>query len=441
MSRLAKLVARSEELSKEIDNLIDVALEASRGLSDEENTKKEELEAQIKEVDSLIELEKEQEKRRESLSAPVAKAPKIEVIREDKHDEDGNCRAYNEFNKGGFGQFLKDVALASGQGRVSEELKAVQLAATGANETVGSEGGFLPQADHAELLFAETVASGQIASECRQIKTSSNRFTANLIDQTSRASGSRYGGVQSYRRAEAGSVTATKPKLRQTDMKVEALEALYYATEELLEDVPALQTLVTPMFTEEMAWKIDDEIISGTGTNGECLGILNSPALISIAKEGGQTADTVVYNNIDKIADRGLVSSDPRMKWYIHPDVRQQLRNIEKNGTNSDVFPYIENGGGLNQPASLFNKPVIRVEQCKALGDLGDIILADFSRYLLVRRTGIAASQSMHVAFLTSERVFKWTARVTGEPMDNSPLTDAYGSTTRSAFVSLAERA
>lgn len=141
--------------------------------------------------------------------------------------------------------------------------------------------------------------------------------------------------------------------------------------------------------------------------------------------------------------NRLFVGSEQNSKWFCHPDVRAQLRNLYFTpGSNTDFAVYLPANGISAKPFdTIFGNAVEPVQQCKALGDLGDIILGDFSQYALFRKGGIKAAQSAHVAFLTSEQCFKWSLRAAGMPLLSSPITDAYGSTTRSPFIVLAERA
>jgi HK97 family phage major capsid protein len=74
------------------------------------------------------------------------------------------------------------------------------------------------------------------------------------------------------------------------------------------------------------------------------------------------------------------------------------------------------------------------------LGTVGDIILADFSQYAIVRKGGLNSASSIHVKFLTDEMTFKFSMRVNGKPMWKNVLTPAKGSNTLSPFVTLQTR-
>jgi len=102
---------------------------------------------------------------------------------------------------------------------------------------------------------------------------------------------------------------------------------------------------------------------------------------------------------------------------------------------------YIPAGGLSEKPfATLFGRPVMPLEQCSQAGDLGDIILADMSQYLLIDKGGINQASSIHARFIYDEQVFRFIYRVDGQPIWSKPLTPYKGSATVSPFVTLAKR-
>lgn len=435
-------------VSKKMEALNKLCVDANwavRDLTDTEKEQYQKLADEAKRTQDAIKREEEALQARNEaarLNQPANGAPRIEVSREHNHNEDGEYRGFAPMGKGGYGEFLQAVQReASGNG-ADKRLKELR-AATGANEAVGSDGGTLIQSDHAEDLFTVAKDAGKLANLCKVIPVKSNSTSLNQVDETSLAIGSQFGGVRAYWRKEAGSVTATKPKFREQTVQLEAMEAVFYATEEQLEDAPQLETFANMAFGQAMGYQLDDAIVAGDGA-GKPLGILNAPCTIVVAKESGQAADSLLYANLDNMVDRLLVGSEDKAVLFIHPSLRQKLRNVYTTpGSLTDFMPFLLMGGGkagqLRDPINGY--PIERIQQCKAPGDKGDIILADLSKYYLFRKGGIKASQSMHVAFLTSEKVFKWTIRVNGQPSLPSAITDANGSVTRSPFVTLAERA
>ena len=352
---------------------------------------------------------------------------------------DQNFEAEGRFKT--FGSQLEAVVKAGKPGGVIDS-KLNTKAATGLSENVPSDGGFLVQEDFASEILGRTYNTGVIASRCRRVPISSNSNTLkiNTISESSRADGSRWGGVEAYWAGEADQYTASKPKFRQMRLELGKLTGLCYATDELLDDASALEAVVKMAFSEEIGFKMDDAIINGLGSD-QPLGIMNSDCLITVDAEGGQSANTVVYENIINMWARLWARSRANAVWLINQDIEPQLFSMSMAVGTGGVPVYLPAGGLNDTPYSmLLGRPVIPVEHCEALGTAGDIVLADFSQYLLVDKGGANSARSIHVRFVYDETTFRFTYRVDGQPLWDNVLTPYKGGSTLSPFVTLAAR-
>jgi HK97 family phage major capsid protein len=283
---------------------------------------------------------------------------------------------------------------------------------------------------------------GEVVSRVRRIPISagSNGLKINAIDETSRADGSRWGGVQVYWTAEAAQKTPSKPKFRQMELDLKKLAGLFYSTDELLQDASALQSIAMEAFSEELNFKIEDAIFNGTGA-GQMLGIMNSGALITESKEAGQAASSIVYDNVLKMWSRLHARSRPNSVWFIDQSIEPQLYKMSLAVGTGGAPVYLPAGGASAAPyATLFARPVIPVEYAAALGTVGDICLFDLSQYLMIDKGGLETASSMHVRFIYDEMVFRFVYRVDGQPIWNSALTPKSGGSTQSPFVVLEGR-
>ena len=103
---------------------------------------------------------------------------------------------------------------------------------------------------------------------------------------------------------------------------------------------------------------------------------------------------------------------------------------------------YIPAGGLRDNPTPMLKgRPVIVIEQANALGDVGDVILADLGYHYYASKGAMEQASSMHVQFLTGEQTFRFTARYDMQPALAKPITPYKGSATQSPFVVLADRA
>lgn len=346
---------------------------------------------------------------------------------------------------GSFGAQLKSIAEANMPadrgGKIDPRLLE-QKAALGGSASVPSDGGYLIHPTYAQMIMDQGYQTGVLASRCDpvDIGEGSDSLEVPYIDETSRANGQRWGGVQVYRAAEADAVAASKPKIGKMETRLEDLKGLAYATERLLRDSVAMSSIYMRAFSEEFGYVLDDEILNGDG-NGRCLGILKSPALVTISKEAGQAAATLLWPNVTKMRSRIWVRSRGNYIWVHNQDIEPAMASMTIPVGTGGLPVYLPASGASGQPYdTLFGRPLIPIEQAETLGTKGDIAAVDLSQYQLVRKGAMEAASSMHVRFIYDEMTFKFTMRVNGQPKWKTAKTPAKGTNSVSPFVALETR-
>lgn len=427
MNKIKEMEARKKDARLKALAILEKAQAEGRFLTEEEEKQVRQLEEEMKRWDDTIArtraLMEEEEQPEERDMEPAKPNPR-------KTSEEGEQR-FATFGE----QMLAVYRAAAPDGRVDPRLTT--RAASGLSESVPSDGGFLVQQDFVTELLKRTYETGILASRVSKIplSTNANGLKINGVDESSRANGARWGGIQTYWENEADQLIASKPKFRVMDLSLKKLTGLCYATDELLQDAAALESVLRQGFAEEFGFKIDDAILAGTGT-GQPLGILNSDALVKVPKESGQT-ELIKVENLFNMWSRLWGRSRTNAVWYINQELEPLLFTMKI----GDVPVYIPAGGLSEAPyATLFGRPVMPLEQCSAAGEVGDILLADMSQYLLIDKGGINAASSIHVRFLYDENVYRFIYRVDGQPIWNKPLQPYKGSASVSPFVALASR-
>lgn len=323
-------------------------------------------------------------------------------------------------------------------------VRSYKAEATGLGEEQPVLGGYLVGTDQQPGLVERMYADGEVLNRVMWIDISpnANGIVLNGLDETSRADGSRWGGVRGYWVAEAGLITATKPTFRQMQLRLNKVAVLTYMTDELLADAAAIESFVNRVAPAELRFKVEDAIINGSGA-GKPKGIITDSSIyVSIAAETGQAASTVLYENVLKMWAQCWAPSRRNAVWYINQDVEPQLNAMSLAVGTAGVPVYLPAGGASGQPyGTLFGRPVIPIEYCPSLTTLGDVILADMSQYVAIRKGGIQSASSMHVQFLYDEMVYRFIYRVDGQPLWHSYLTPKSGSTNYlSPFLVIATR-
>lgn len=350
------------------------------------------------------------------------------------------ARHSGSFGFGYFGEFTQAVLRASLKGNDpnSRDPRLNMAAATTiGSESVGADGGFAVPPEYRDRILAHVFSEETLLGRTDQQFTSKNQISYPKDETTPWGTT----GVRVYWENEAAAITQSKPALGTIDLKLSKLSCLVPITEELLDDAPGMGSFVESQAGRGMNWAVANTIVDGTGA-GQPLGILRSPALVTVAAEGAQTADTVNIFNVSKMWVRMPAESRQTAVWLVNPDVEQQLIVMTLGGTAAAHPVYLPPNGMSGSPfATLLGRPVIPHMACKAIGDVGDIIFADLKSYLTaVKSGGVKSSVSVHLWFDQDLVAFKFQLRIDGRPWMSSAISPKNGSSTLSPFIALAAR-
>lgn len=304
-------------------------------------------------------------------------------------------------------------------------------------EGIGSEAGFLVIPEMRNEVWMLFRSFDGIINRITMEPTGSNAVEFNKDESTPWGAG----GVQAKWRDEGTQMTATKGVLSRAMNKLHELYAFVEATDEAMEDAPRLQSRLTMLAARALNWKASEALVYGTGA-GQPLGWFNSGALVSVAKDSGQTADTFTVTNATNMLIRLLQEGGSAGKafWLMNQDVLGELI-IMVIGQRAIWTP--PNEGLKDAPGGfLLGKPIVLSEQAKTLGDKGDVQLISPDGYFGLQKTGgVRFAESMHLFFDYGIMAFRWTFRMGGQPFLSAPVTPNNGTATRSHFVTVDARA
>ncbi len=331
---------------------------------------------------------------------------------------------------------IKAFKLSGGE-HIDPRLKRLTETKTASGATVGisSEGGFLVEPTLTAEVLKPIHETGQFSSRARSLPVSanSNYGWINGIDETNRATGSRWGGIRGYRIAEGNAPTSSKPKFRRINWELKKYAVLVYGTDELLADTAQFSEVVRVAAAEELAFMVNDDILNGDGAAG-CFGILSSAAPVQVTRT---TASHVIYEDLVAMWARLDSRSKPNSVWFINTDVNPDLDTLAHAVGAGALEPKFV-GYDATGLMRIKGRPVVETEFNASLGTSGDIVLADMSNYLMWEKGGVQSAESLHVLFTTDETTFRFIYRVDGQPAIAAPLTPYKGTgNTISPFVKL----
>jgi len=304
------------------------------------------------------------------------------------------------------------------------------------NETVPSDGGFLVPGETAARIHAVSLENELVMPRAylQPMMGNSIKIPAMSIGDHSTA---LFGGFTASYTDEAGTISEANPKARAMELNARKLTGLIRFSAELNSDVPGGMSQIETLCGKGLAWYRDKSFLKGVGSS-EPLGILNSNCLISVSPETGQAADTIVYENLISCMSRMFAGSFANSTWVCHQSTIPQLLQLSiVSGLSGSHVPVMSESNGQ---FTILTRPVVFTEKMNPLGDKGDIMLADFSQYVVGLREGMRFDSSIHVAFETDEILSRIIERHDGQPLWDSSLVLEDGSTTVSPFVTLAAR-
>jgi len=328
--------------------------------------------------------------------------------------------------------------------KFTEINKGTKTAGDGMHSDDFSEGGSFLRPDYASELLKSGYESAGLVNLARQMTTAGNSLKFAALDDYDKSSGYVSGAVIMYWINEKDTLTVSKPTTSEYTIELDKLGGLSYASMEMIEDSPfSIEQQLKADFADAFALAMDDVMINGIGTKTP-QGILNAPALYSVAIETNQTsADPILPANIMKMWASMRPSSQRRAVWVITPDLLAILPQMTVVGGTASTPVFLPMNSMANQPyMTLYGRPIIVNECCQAKNTKGDIFLCDWQNYVILTKSnsGLRYDTSIHVEFLYDQLTFRFIYRIGGRCVWKTYQTPRRGTTYRAPFVSLDTR-
>ena len=438
--QLRELQARKSDLVKEARALTDIAAQENRDLTDEDVIKFDALKSRIEATSAAIDRE----------SALISEEAQM-GLHMGKHAGAGFPSVMISDNRGldlkhGFhtlGDFLQKVCHAQKPGNTIDErllIGAGRAAVAPSNfgsEGSAQDGGFLVPPQFSQDIFQLSLGEDSMLPLTDNVEISGNTMAFPKDETTPWGTN----GIRAYWQGEAASAAASKPVLGLATLRLKKLMALVPTTDELLEDTNALSSYLPEKIAASIRWKTNESILFGSGT-GVPVGCLNAGATVTVAKESGQAAQTVVPQNLAKMIARLPSGSFANAVWIVNNDVLPALFTLTL-GSYPIYLPTGLNVGGIQASpyGTLLGRPVFVSQHANTFSAQGDILLVDLKYYQTITKAGgMQTATSMHLYFDADLTAFRTTFRMDGQSKLAAPIAPAKGSTTMSPFIQLGAR-
>lgn len=327
-------------------------------------------------------------------------------------------------------------------------------------EGSGQTGGYTIPPQFMNELLTIAAEDGFIEQRAKVIPMNSRTVQWPTLDLTTvqaRGTTPYFGGILAQWQPEAASINETEPTFRLTDWTAWDLVLYAVSSNQLLADNGiGLDALLTQLFGQAITWYKEYAYLQGSGAGGTMpLGLLNAPATI---------AQTRLVANRFLMADAASMLSHLQIRswndacWIVHQSVVPQLILMVDGGAGAGAYgtgattsytggnrlawlpPMGADGKGpaaIKLPQAFLNGlPLYITEKLPQLGTRGDVVLADWSRYIIGMRLDLQIDVSPHYLFRNNQLAWRVIARCDAKPWLNNSITDQAGFTV-SPFVLL----
>lgn len=258
------------------------------------------------------------------------------------------------------------------------------------------------------------------------------------------SSGQYYGGVYVSSTDEIATISEVRPQWDKVRLDLNAVKIITAPSNKIIMFSPVtMEGMLKDMLGSALQMWLVDKMINGKGS-GEPLGIINTTGVmgLEIAKESGQTADTITLNNILDMKSRCYRGNPTNLRWIANYDCEPELRklHITIGASGAPVYGFASGDQPFDR---LLGIPVVFTEFAQKLGDAGDLILVDPTQYFRAyMSTAPTFSTSTDVYFVYDQTAIKLVFYCDARPKWTNVLTPRYATTkTMSPYCVLAERA
>ena len=352
-------------------------------------------------------------------AAPALSAARVSAV---------SASAQNHGFTRGIGEFFGAVKMAA-MGRVDQRL--LNAVTTYGGENVGVDGGFAVPPDYRNNIIEAWGADDNLISLFSPISTNSNMLTLVTDETTPHASS----GVTGAWTDEAGTITATKPVLKQINIPLRKVASLVHLSDEMTEDSAVIASYIAKKMGQKLSALVSAAIVAGDGV-GKPLGIINSPSFIQVTRTTGHKVKAEdVTNMVARLRPGGF----GKAFWLAHSSVLPQLWQMLLGTIPIFATDYTKSPYG-----TLLGRPIHVTEYASDLdtpttnAGTYDLLLVNPDGYAVaVKSSGVQTAATIGFAFDQSLQSFRATMRVGGQALLSGAIARASGSATLSDLVGI----
>lgn len=283
------------------------------------------------------------------------------------------------------------------------------------------QGGFMVPTQFRETIMSVSPQDALVRPRARVIPAGSPPdagITMPALDQSGDAPGNVFSGMTFSWIEEGGDKPETDAELRGVSLAPHEIAGFVTVTDKLLRNWQASAAFIENLMRGGVSAAEDYAFLRGTGV-GQPLGALNAPVL-KLVNRG--VANQVSYTDLVSMVSVLLMRGGNPV-WSMPQSALPQIATLKDPNGN---FIWIANARD-GFAGTLLGYPVRWNNRAPGLGSKGDILLADWSYYLIKDGSGPFVAASEHVKFTSNKTVIKIFWNVDGAPWMHAPFKEENG--------------
>jgi HK97 family phage major capsid protein len=424
--------------------IVDKALDEGRSMTAEEQAEFDNLQ---KEIDGLVTTIKTAEA--VQARAKVLDEPAALILRPDQipgpHSQ--NNKKLDDAGFKNLGEYIHAVRFGDSKGRLNDlprgqgqgggievpDAFRSQFMPKFRNEWgmgVGSEGGFaVPTQFKPEMLMIQPEPS--IVRERATVIPAGDPPDGTItMPALSQGADGVFGGVQVYWIGEGQTKPETAGDLEEISLTPKEVAAHTVVTDKLLRNWEAADTFISFLLRTATISAEDFSFLRGNGV-AKPMGAINAPGALTVARS---VAGQINYIDTVNMQAALLPESGSRALYIANQSALPQLATMQDPDGH---YIFIQGDAARGIPATLNGIPLKFTGKTPVLGVKGDLMLIDFTYYLIKDGSGPFIAASEHVLFRQNKTVIKVFWNVDGQGWVKEPLTLEDGATQVSPYVVL----
>jgi len=406
-----QILAKIKDLMTQQQAIVDKAkTEDNRALTENEVKNFNDWQKEIDNLKNQIDIMDKMEENNKFMDEPITEKviPADMSVQKDKLDDGGFKNV---------GEFLHCVKYGDSKGR----LKALST----------SDVGIMIPAQFSQNILRLDGESEVVMPRATNIPAGSPPDAPFTVPYFQQGSNGVLGGIQLTWTGEAKTVQdVADPVIKDLTLTPQEVSGLATINNKTLQNWEASGSFVETLLRQAWIMGRDMKFLKGSGA-GCPLGILNAPGAIKIARN---TSATIKYADAANMLGRLLPEALNGAVWVASITALPTIvQLVDGNGR----LIFVQGDATRGVSSTLLGLPILWTGKQPALGNEGDLVLANFRYYLTKAGSGPFVAISEHVKFTTNQTVFKIVANIDGQPWVKDPLKLDDAVTTVSPYIIL----